>query len=481
MAHSQQHPSLLPVFTNLLLSQELAFAALQRHARQSVPDAADPFSRFALMVLHTGCGKSGLIALVPFALPARPQRILVIAPDLLICSQLYRTLNGESPECFLRKHPVASSNSPSLLRVFPPSKFDPALAGFFDITVLNVQKLLPKKLAEMDEALFDLIIVDEAHHYPSASWRNVIEHFRHARVVFVTATAYRSRSRRRGEDEDRGAAVGPGAFCLPLPAPIFRFGLTKALEAGLIKDFRDGFVEAEPGLDAQGCVLLNHARNVVSEELRAMKPGGPNRGLATRASYTVSVLRQLCCAVRDELRQLSAVRDGVFRQAIVYCSRGEQAMDKIVELFAELGVPAIKINHDVKDAENKIAAFTNEKLHQVAVVHRMMSEGYDNQRIAVAAFFSRVASLKPFVQFVGRAARALRGPDDASLPRPSQKAVIISHKLFGMRPLFDAYIADQDYAPSVRAPGSPSSEDSESECEEEEEGGNSFEDAAMDI
>jgi hypothetical protein len=37
-------------------------------------------------------------------------------------------------------------------------------------------------------AIFDLVIVDEAHHYPADTWRLLIDHFSNAPKLFLTAT-----------------------------------------------------------------------------------------------------------------------------------------------------------------------------------------------------------------------------------------------------------------------------------------------------
>lgn len=37
---------------------------------------------------------------------------------------------------------------------------------------------------------FDLVIVDEAHHYPAQTWRRIIDKFQHSRRIFLTATPF---------------------------------------------------------------------------------------------------------------------------------------------------------------------------------------------------------------------------------------------------------------------------------------------------
>jgi Type III restriction enzyme, res subunit len=41
---------------------------------------------------------------------------------------------------------------------------------------------------------YDLVIVDEAHHYPAITWTTIIDHFPHSKKLFLTATAERDGS-----------------------------------------------------------------------------------------------------------------------------------------------------------------------------------------------------------------------------------------------------------------------------------------------
>ena len=36
--------------------------------------------------------------------------------------------------------------------------------------------------------IVDLVIVDEAHHYPADTWKTIISHFEKAKKIFLTAT-----------------------------------------------------------------------------------------------------------------------------------------------------------------------------------------------------------------------------------------------------------------------------------------------------
>ena len=69
-----------------------------------------------------------------------------------------------------------------------------------DIVLTNAQKWRDQKIKgdgamwrDLDEDLFSIIIIDEAHHLPAPQWRNIIDKFpKYAKVIFFTATPYRT-------------------------------------------------------------------------------------------------------------------------------------------------------------------------------------------------------------------------------------------------------------------------------------------------
>jgi len=53
----------------------------------------------------------------------------------------------------------------------------------------NLEKLQIQISVKFQKNLFDLVIVDEGHHYPAKTWLTVVEHF-NAKILFMTATPY---------------------------------------------------------------------------------------------------------------------------------------------------------------------------------------------------------------------------------------------------------------------------------------------------
>jgi superfamily II DNA or RNA helicase len=60
-----------------------------------------------------------------------------------------------------------------------------------NVVVASVQSLHSRRLPRYDPSLYDLVIVDEAHHAAANSWGNVLDHFDAKFVLGVTATPER--------------------------------------------------------------------------------------------------------------------------------------------------------------------------------------------------------------------------------------------------------------------------------------------------
>ena len=197
--------------------------------------------RIGLVSMTTGSGKTGVISCLPFflgklALQELPapcaspygeplhkfdKPVLVIAPDLAIADQLEErlTVSADAPgENFLLKRNIVPPHAVNY--VLPLGhKIEETKhvrnAEFLqskDVIIANAQKFLKDEWEEvLPENIFKPVIVDEAHHHPSKTWRRIVEKFRnHAMIVFFTATPY------RGD----GRLGCPSPFSVPTLSPL---------------------------------------------------------------------------------------------------------------------------------------------------------------------------------------------------------------------------------------------------------------------
>ena len=168
-----------------------------------------------LVSMPTGSGKTGVIACLPYYLgniiqPGSKEPrylfdkpILVIAPSLAIRDQLKQELtvmdiNSKNP--FLISKNIVPQHLhdevlPKPLSIERTSDLEnQSYLQTAEIIIANAQKFLAADGEDhLDDNLFRLVIVDEAHHHPATTWRRIVNKFRNpdCPVFFFTATPYR--------------------------------------------------------------------------------------------------------------------------------------------------------------------------------------------------------------------------------------------------------------------------------------------------
>jgi len=149
-------------------------------------------SEHAILQSPVGCGKTGLMALLPFE--TAEGRVLVIAPNLEIRRGIFTAFDVAGRECFWTSTRVLTDVSHGPF----PAVLDGQDANIHDcesshIVVTNIQQLASRAdrwLPAFADDFFDLILVDEGHHNVARSWERVFERFPNAKVVSLTATPF---------------------------------------------------------------------------------------------------------------------------------------------------------------------------------------------------------------------------------------------------------------------------------------------------
>jgi len=146
----------------------------------------------AVIALPTGTGKTAVLQMTPFLWATG--RVLVLTPSRMVRDQI---LEG-----------FASLQLLSELGVLPPDIERPRIAsidhrvtsasvweGYRDLDVVVTTPLSASPsiegIAPPPADLFDLVMIDEAHHSPAVSYSALIEAFPSARKAFFTATPFR--------------------------------------------------------------------------------------------------------------------------------------------------------------------------------------------------------------------------------------------------------------------------------------------------
>ena len=136
-----------------------------------------------LLVLPTGCGKTIVFAKVAEDCVRSGDRVLILAHRGELLEQAaYKIGRATGLGCATEKAEQT------------------CLGSWFRVTVGSVQSLTrEKRLGQFPADYFGTIIIDEAHHCLTDSYQRILEHFRDARVLGVTATPDRGDMRSLGE------------------------------------------------------------------------------------------------------------------------------------------------------------------------------------------------------------------------------------------------------------------------------------------
>ncbi len=379
---------------NLRDPQREAHAATLAHFAAS----RDP----AIIQLPVGCGKSGLIALLPFGL-ARG-RVLVISPNITIRDSLRADLDISNRQgCFWRKRSVLS---PETMLAGPHvAVLDGQDANIHDcdkshIVLTNIQQLASSAdrcLPAFDEGFFDLILVDEGHHSAASSWEKVFEHFPNAKVVNLTATPYRA------DDKEITGKL------------LYRYSFMRAMVKGYIKRLQAVYVApSELTFTYEGDTHTHSLDEVLA--LKEEEWFSRGVGLAPKCNEDI---------VTTSLERLEQLRQTGTRHQIVAVAMQIDHSKAIRSLYVERGYEAETI-HSKLSSEVRAEVIRKLKagLIDVIVQVQMLGEGFDHPKLSVAAIFRPFRSLAPYLQFVGRAMRVVVQND----PRhPDNYGYIVTH------------------------------------------------------
>lgn len=353
----------------------------------------------AVEQIPVGCGKTGLLAILPFG--SARGRVLIIAPNITIRDQILEAVDATSPRSFYRTGGVLSDLSGGPFRSVLDANANVHDAEDAHIVVTNIQQLAERDgswLERFPADFFDLILVDEGHHNAAPSWQRVFERFAKARVMSLTATPFRSDERPVEGDV------------------IYRYTFRAAMQHGYIKQMSARNVAPRQLRFTWRGTDYSHT---LDEVLAMREEDWYSRGVALAPESNISV-------VDASIQWLRYLRDGTGLQhqlIAVACSMDHAR--QIRSLYEERGLRVREI-HSAQardDQEEILRELRNGTLDGVVQV-QMLGEGFDHPPISVAAIFRPFRSLSPYVQFVGRAMRVnvQRAPG-----HPDNEGIIVSH------------------------------------------------------
>ena len=332
-------------------SNEAALRAAQVGALWSLGGHFTVTSDPAQAVLPTGVGKTAVMSALPFVVPTT--RVLVVTPSRIVRDQVEREFKSlrvlRATGAFPKKTPGPRVKK-VLHRVGSTAEWE-ALSEY-DIIVGTPHVISPEHdgVAEIPAGLFDLLIIDEAHHSTARTWNAIISGLEGVRAALFTATPFR---------RDRQGL--PGEI-------VYEFPLRMAIEQGIYQPI--DFVPVTPNQDEDHDAALA-------------------RVAASRLADDVHVKGKSRLLIRTD-----RIADA----------------ERLVEVYEAHGVKlgVIHSRHGTVTVKKTLSQLESGEIVGIASVG-VLGEGFDLPHLKIAVYHRRHKSLPATLQFVGRIARATDG------------------------------------------------------------------------
>lgn len=243
-----------------------------------------------------------------------------------------------------------------------------AAQGLFSVVIGSVQTLQnADRLAAFAVNDFSMIVVDEAHHAVSPSYRRVLDYFKNACVLGVTATA------------DRGDKVNLGE--------LFE---TVAYEYNLVRAVREGYLAK---LKVQTIPL--------DIDLKSCRQAEGDFKLGDVANALDPYLEQIADVLANNYRN----RKTVIFLPLIATSR------KFLACLQARGIAAAEVNGQSADRREILEDFHNGK-YQMLCNAMLLTEGWDEPAVdcIVCLRPTRIRAL--YAQIIGRGTRLFPGKEN---------------------------------------------------------------------
>ena len=246
-----------------------------------------------------------------------------------------------------------------------------SLGSWYNVTVGSVQTLQSAKRLELfSHDHFDTIIVDEAHHAVSPSYRRVLDYFYDAKVLGVTATADRGDKRNLGE--------------------VFE---TIAYEYTLVRAIRDGYLCPIRALTLP-----------LSIDIGNVKVQGGDYQAAALGSTLEPYLDRIAELMAEHCRERKTV---VFLPLVA-------TSQKMRDCLIAHGLRAAEVNGESADRAEVLKDFHDGK-YQVLCNSMLLTEGWDEPAVDCIVCLRPTKVRALYAQIVGRGTRLAPGKKELLL------------------------------------------------------------------
>ena len=339
---------------NIVTNTKLRKPQIEAYIRIREYFAENPHGE-ALVVLPTGTGKTGLISIAPYGVSSG--RVLIVTPGLVTKDSIVKAQEALEDNFWVNRDIIFDPNHLPVVHPYHADMLTEHLnASHFVIS--NIHRLKSSGRGLMNRVgrdFFDMVIIDEAHHAPAESWRDVLDYFGSAKKLHVTGTPYRGDS-------------------LPIPGE-------KIHETPLSEVMRDRYVK------------WLRKETVNAHELYFTIPDQPGRKLSKnevlefkeREWLEKSVALSEACSkdvIEQSLRKLKEFKDaspGVPHKILAVGCSISHAND-LLTWYKDAGLESV-IVHSEMSTEEIASSFQKIDAHlcQVVISVNMLMEGYDHQ------------------------------------------------------------------------------------------------------
>lgn len=385
---------------NANITDNISLREPQREGYLSIYEHFKNSRNHTILQLPVGCGKTGLISILPFGLAKG--RVLVIAPNLTIKQELYDNFDiTNRQKCFWRKTNVLKEKDMLAGPYVCSLDFgNVSIAEKSHIIVTNIQQLATdasKWLELFTDDFFDLIINDEAHHTAAKSWQLVFSKFKNAKIINLTATPFRS---------DRKKIEGDLIYRYPFKSAALK-GYIKRIKAGYLTPSELTFTDEK-----------NEKKYTLKEILKMKEENWFSKGIALSHPCNVNI-------VDNSLEKLEKLRESGTKHQLIAVACSIRHAKQIRTLFSERGYNSEVIHSNMKkdEKETVIRDLKNGILDCIVQV-QMLGEGFDHPKLSVASIFRPFRTLAPYIQFVGRILRVIV---QSSPLHPDNTGYIVTH------------------------------------------------------
>lgn len=353
--------------TNILENKELRDPQIESYAELYNHFVLEKKNTHAIVVLPTGVGKTGLIAITPYNISKG--RVLVVTPQLTILDTIESSLNpAESNNFWVDRKVIKTPIDLPTLVVYEGRETRKEHMEQSNIVLTNIQQMQERNeyslINQYPEDFFDMIIIDEAHHAEAKTWIETFNHFSNAKVIKITATPYRT---------DDKQLVGE---------LVYKYKLSQAMSNLYVKSLEKfNYIPEELYLKVEDDDELYTVEQILNN------PDYDEDWIARTVSFSdeckLSVIKK-----SEEILSEKRKSTNVPHKIIAAAPNVDEAI-RISEMYNEnTNLAAVAVHNRLKpDQKKRIFNDIENHRYDVVVNVNMMGEGYDHKYLSVAAIF----------------------------------------------------------------------------------------------